>query len=540
MTKSHSSRQPRPARYEPRPATDAPDQLTQTAPRARVLALPAALATGLGAVALLTTYQILERSFLGAAGVLLLWCAALFVSARRTNRALSIEFVARPQHWMQAIGQGALILYVAYHITLFRAILPFILIQLVFAYAFDSLLSWSRRDRYTLTFGPFPIIFSINLFLQFRPEWFYWQFVLIAVGFAAKEFIRWTKDGRPAHIFNPSSFPLAVFSFALLLTGQSNATLGNAIANAFADTPHIYLAILLVALPGQLLFGVARVTVAAAITMYVVGLCYLATTGTYLMYDAFIPPAVFIGMHLLVTDPATSPKTELGRLAFGVLYGLLTTVCFVILDRIGAPTFYDKLLPIPLLNLMAPRIDAIMRARTFSLPQPAAFSRLPARVRPNVLYTSLWIGLFVALNAIRALGDDHPGQYLPFWYDACRGGNVRACTYVVRQNVVHCRNGSGWACNEVGLVRQRRGEPAAVADFRRACELGFPAGCDNLGRSSSSAAPPERRAPIARDLPILLAGSKPPLEERDPVKLYALACNQGWRGACAGELAAQP
>jgi hypothetical protein len=440
---------------------------------------------------------------------------------------------------MQAIGQGALILYVAYHITLFRAILPFILIQLVFAYAFDSLLSWSRRDRYTLSFGPFPIIFSINLFLQFKPEWFYWQFVLVAVGFAAKELIRWTKDGRPTHIFNPSSFPLAVFSLALLLAGQSNVTLGNAIANAFADTPHIYLAILLVALPGQLLFGVARVTVAAAVTMYVIGLCYFAITGTYLMYDAFIPAAVFIGMHLLVTDPATSPKSELGRLVFGALYGLLTTACFVILDRIGAPTFYDKLLPIPLLNLLAPRIDAITQAHAFSLPQPAAFSRLPARLRPNVLYTSLWIAVFVAMTAVRALGDEHPGQYLPFWYDACRAGNVRACTYVVRQTVVHCRNGSGWACNEVGLVRQRRGEPA-VADFQRACELGFPAGCDNLSRSSSSAAPFERRAPIARDLPILLAGSKPPLKERDPTKLHALACEQGWRGACTGELAAQP
>lgn len=539
MTTPRLPRRTPPAPYAPSLKSE---QSARSAPPSGVgvLALPAALAIGLGALAFRTADQVLVRSLLGAAGVLLVWCATLLVSARRGNRALSMELVLRPQHWMQAIGQGTLILYVAYHTPLYRALLPLIAIQLVFAYAFDSLLSWSRRDRYTLGFGPFPIIFSINLFLSFRAEWFYWQLVLVAVGFAAKEFIRWRKDGRPAHIFNPSSFPLAVAAVALLLAGQSQITFGNAIANAFADTPHIYLAILLVALPGQLLFGVTRVTIAAVITAYVIGLGYYATTGTYLMYDAFIPPAVFIGMHLLVTDPATSPKTEPGRLLFGALYGLGATVAFALLESAGAPTFWDKLLPIPILNLMVRRIDAITQRSSFALPQPAAFGRLPARVRPNVLYTSLWVALFVALTALRQLGDEHAGQYLPFWYEACRGGSTRACGYVVTQASIHCRSGSGWSCNEVGLVRQRRGEPAA-AEFRRACQLGFAAGCENLRRSSSPSADGlERSAPALRDLPILLAGSRPPLDERDPAKLYALACDQGWRGACAGDLAPQP
>jgi len=33
-------------------------------------------------------------------------------------------------------------------------------------------------------------------------------------------------------------------------------------------------------------------------------------------------------------------------------------------------------------------------------------------------------------------------------------------------------------------------------------------------------------------LPIVLSGTKPPLRERDPAKLYALACKQGWPSAC--------
>ena len=74
------------------------------------------------------------------------------------------------------------------------------------------LLTWSRRETYTLTFVPFPIVFSINLFLRFRDDYFALQFVLVAVAFLAKELIRWQKEGRRVHIFNPSSFALAIFS----------------------------------------------------------------------------------------------------------------------------------------------------------------------------------------------------------------------------------------------------------------------------------------------------------------------------------------
>jgi hypothetical protein len=52
----------------------------------------------------------------------------------------------------------------------------------------------------------------------------------VALGFAAKELIRWEKDGRQAHVFDPPSFPLAVFAVALLLTNGSGATPGQEVA----------------------------------------------------------------------------------------------------------------------------------------------------------------------------------------------------------------------------------------------------------------------------------------------------------------------
>ena len=35
-----------------------------------------------------------------------------------------------------------------------------------------------------------------------------------------------------------------------------------------------------------------------------------------------MPIAVFLGMNLLFTDPATSPRTLMGRIFYGVAYGL--------------------------------------------------------------------------------------------------------------------------------------------------------------------------------------------------------------------------
>ena len=499
----------------------------------QLLALPASLAVAIGALALVPANPILRRSFLGAAAVLLVWCLALALSVHRSRRQLELQFAPRMQHWLQGLTQGTLIVYWAVHNPLVFGFFPFYFVQLLFAYAVDSLLNWSRRDTYSLGFGAFPIILSINLFLLFKPEWFYWQFVLIALGYTAKELIHWQREGRSTHIFNPSSFPLAVFSLVLLITGTTETTFGNTIANTIADTPHIYLAIFLIALPVQIRFGVSRVTLWAALTMYVVGLAYLAATGTYLFYDAHIPPAVFIGMTLLVTDPSTSPRTEVGRFAFGAIYGVSTMVLFILLERIHAPTFYDKLLPIPIMNLLVRGIDGVVRKSPLATLAPERIGRWLSPMRRNLAVTALWAAVFGGMYAVQGVGDTHPGQYVPFWHNACAAGSARACSYTATLTVVLCRKGSGWACNETGILERRLGQSSA-ASFRRACDLGFQYGCENLTKPESDRVSYASGPPELRDLPIVLNGSKPPLRERDPAKLYAMACEQGWPGACGG------
>ena len=230
--------------------------------------IPLLLAAGLAALAVLGPAReqpVLARTLVTTAIALGAWNLRLIARARRNGRALSLQTVLKAQHYLQACAQGAVLVYWGWYWRPVYDYAHLIVAQLLFAYAFDMLLSWTRRGVYTLGFGPFPVIFSINLFLWFRPDYFFFQFLMVAVGFAAKELLQWDKDGRRAHIFNPSSFPLAVFGLALLLSGRSGLTWGQEIATTQFYPPYMYLFIFLIGLPGQLAFGVTTMTCSAVV-----------------------------------------------------------------------------------------------------------------------------------------------------------------------------------------------------------------------------------------------------------------------------------
>jgi hypothetical protein len=388
----------------------------------RVLGLPLAFTLGLAGLLLLDSVRqntALTWTLAGASAVLLTWNAVLLASAVRSGRTLSVAIVLRKQHYLQACIQGSLLIYWGWYWRQVYDSAHLIAAQLLFAYAFDMLLSWSRRDVYALGFGPFPVVFSMNLFLWFRLDWFYFQFLMVAFGFAAKELLRWDKDGRSVHIFNPSSFPLAVFSLALIVTGTTDLTWGQDIATTLFYPPHMYLALFLFALPGQFLFGVTTMTMSAVVTTYLFGLLYYAMTGIYFFYDSYIPIAVFLGMHLLFTDPATSPRTDLGRVIFGVLYGASTIALYALLGNLGVPTFYDKLLQIPILNLSIELIDRLARSDALQRIDPTAIMRPLAPRQRHLAYMAAWAVVFAVMSAVQGVGDSHPGQWLPFWQQAC-------------------------------------------------------------------------------------------------------------------------
>lgn len=334
----------------------------------------------------------------GVALLLAGWLALTTAWTRRQGRALVFRVDLRPQHYVQACAHLTIYLYWASQWGEVSQAAPLIAAQLVFAYAFDALLTWTRGEDYVLGFGPFPIIFSTNLFLWFRPDWFEFQFLMIAVGFAAKALIRWTRDGRRTHIFNPSSFTLSLFSVVLLATGRSEITWGPQIAVTQLLPPQMYLLIFLVALPGQFLFGVAAMTVAAVGSTFAFTMSYYAATGTHYFIEPSIPIAVFLGMHLLFTDPSTAPRSELGRIVFGVLYATSVIVLFSVLQRAGFPGFYDKLLAVPLLNLLVPFIDRLAANPALHGIDPARLAPRWSRRQRHLAYMGVWAVVFTAMQ----------------------------------------------------------------------------------------------------------------------------------------------
>jgi hypothetical protein len=332
----------------------------------RPLTVPLVFTLGLASLALLDAVRLnahLRWAFLGAAATLLAWEAVVLLWAWYEGRSLTLEISLRKQHVIQACAQGSVFVYWGWYWRPVYDAALLIAAQLLFAYAFDLLLGWSRRNSHALGFGPFPVIFSINLFLWFKPEWFYLQFLMVALAFVAKELIRWDRDGRrDVHVFNPSAFPLAVFSLGLILTGMSDTTRGQDIAITQFYPPQIYLMLFLIGLPGQFFFGVSAMTMSAVVTTYLFGLIYFAVTGVYFFYDSYIPIAVFLGMHLLFTDPSTSPRTELGRIIFGALYGLSSIALYQLLTVAGVPSFYDKLIQVPFLTMSVKMIARAARS----------------------------------------------------------------------------------------------------------------------------------------------------------------------------------
>ncbi|HWN84121.1 MAG TPA: hypothetical protein VNN99_03185 [Vicinamibacterales bacterium] len=521
----------------------------------RAFALNACFVAGLLVLSQLSLLQqrpTVRASIVAAALFLLAWSALLFGVLRRGQK-VALEIGLRRQHYLQACLQGTLILYWGYYWREVYHAAPLIAAQILFAYGFDSLLAWTHRRTFALGFGPFPVIFSITLFFWFKDDWFYLQFGLVALGFLAKEFLRWTRDGVNTHIFNPSSFPLAVVSVVLLLTNASEMTWGFDVAQTEFYPPQIYLAIFLIGMPGQYLFGVTPMTMAAVVTTYAFSAVYYAATGVYFFSDSHVPIAVFLGMHLLFTDPATSPRTELGRIVYGVLYGLTTVLLYSLLLRAGMPGFYDKLLQVPLLNLSAGLLDRLAPAlrslgeggrspllhrivpAAWGLPAVASakagWALLPRR--RHLAYMAVWAIAFGGMSASGYLGDKHPGQWLPFWQNACAADAPTACEDLYFLEDGYCEDGSGWACNELGilLAEHYANRSRAATSFERACGLGFSAGCGNTVAMTQGGMF-RRDAPTLADYPFVLRGSKGPFPDREPAQLYARACEQGWPDTC--------
>jgi hypothetical protein len=507
----------------------------------QALMLPMLFAAAILVISLNTRIQsnpILTWSFVGAGAFLLAWLGALYVKLKTRQSSRSFQLILRPQHYIQAMVQGSLFVYWGFfwqpvyeHIWLLAG-------QLLFAYSFDMLLAWSRREKYVLGFGPFPIIFSINLFLWFRDDWFYMQFLMIAAGFLGKEFVRWQREGKLVHIFNPSAFALGLFSLVLITTNTTDLTWGREIASTLTLAPNIYTFLFLIGLVVMYFFSITLVAGTAAITLFGLSGLYAAIAGVPYFIDSDIPAAVFLGLHLLITDPSTSPRTPLGKILFGALYGIGVFALYWLLGMIGVPTFYDKLLCVPLLNLSVIAIDRYVRSIN-STAMVNAWRESWLRISPNLAHMAIWVSVFLLMSLLGKTDGRHTGDSVPFWQLSCAEGTANSCERLMQLESAYCADNSAWACNELGIHYQQGLIVEADSDlargyFSRSCELKFQVGCLNLLNPSSLA----QEVPHQLDLRLMLREGGLNLLDMPENQLYARACEHGWQFACEQQLAA--
>ena len=420
----------------------------------------------------------LAASVWGASGALLALLFAVRLRVLRARRVLRYEFKPRPVHYVQMAMHSSIYLYWGWYWREVYHYAPLIVAQIVFFYALDMLVSWWRTDDWILGLGPFPIVFSTNLFLWFRDDWFYLQFLMIATAVFCKQFVTWQRDGRRTHIFNPSAIALAIFSLGLLVTHSTQISWGEEVAVSLGRPPYIYLWIFATGMVVQSLFSVTLVTLSAAAALFLLNVAYTAATGVYYFVDSTIPIAVFLGLHLLVTDPATSPRRNIGKVLFGALYGAAVFGLYSVLGWLGLPTFYDKLLCVPPMNLMVPLLDRASAAIEARLPRVRIAALNPAHM-------AIWIALFGCMWFTGLVGGRHPGANSGFWKRACEEGRPGACQTWVRTTNVACRHGSGLACYQLGLALDggmvvARDASEAGQDFARACDLKTPGSCPSL------------------------------------------------------------
>ncbi|MSP61923.1 MAG: sel1 repeat family protein [Myxococcales bacterium] len=207
---------------------------------------------------------------------------------------------------------------------------------------------------------------------------------------------------------------------------------------------------------------------------------------------------------------------------------------YFLFDLLGVPTFYDKLAPVPFLNLSIKWIDRAAASRALRWLDPARLGPRLAPRRRNLAYMTIWALAFAGISAVDGVGDAHPGNRLPFWQQACKEGRRGGCRNLATMAWTFCNDGSGWACNEIGMLLSERRvvvEATPAEGFARACRLGFKTGCDNAARLRTPAEALQRHAPRLIDYNLLLE-RKGHAEDHTPLQLFERACEQGWADGC--------
>lgn len=324
-----------------------------------------------------------------------------------------VEVVFKPSHLVPAALQVVLFAYWALYWPPVRAEVPWILTQLAFAWALDLALGLLTSRRLVVSVAVLPVVFSTNLFVWFPPGHGWLAFLVLALALGSKAFLR--RDGR--HVFNPSAFGIALVGLLCLVFPETFRYTD--IAHELDVPPNMTELVLLLALVAQLRFPIVPISILAALSMLLV-----PAIGITSVANPFWSP-VFLAVVLLATDPATIPKTPMGRVLYGTLLGLGIALLSRLFLELGENDYFSKVLPIPVVNLLAPSMDAVGRrleawldAWLESWPaRLAGGAPRPARAPLRRALATSWNGLHVVAWVVLVTGTMHANRVKPWQFE---------------------------------------------------------------------------------------------------------------------------
>jgi hypothetical protein len=205
------------------------------------------------------------------------------------------------------------------------------------------------RDEVVVHLATIPLVLSIHLFVWFEEMHEGLIFVIIGIALLSKVYLQ--RSGR--HIFNPSALGIAVVGVACYLAPNTLRYID--IAHALNTPPNMFEAIVLLGLIAQLRAPIVLVSIGAAVIQYLA----IAVTGGEALIPSVHWAPVTLAVVLLATDPATIPRTGLGRLLFGAIYATIMIVLSLLLEGNGVSDFFTKVIPIPLCNALVPTLDRL-------------------------------------------------------------------------------------------------------------------------------------------------------------------------------------
>ncbi len=322
------------------------------------------------------TYAQLILATLSLAAVAAL--SLVYHASRPRNQGLSAPVLGlhlKITHMLPAAIQVAIYGYWALYWRQLPSLLPMIGLQLVWAFALDALLAVWRTGRWVVRAGPVPIVLSANLVALFAPVSWPLAIAMISLALLSRDFIR--HQGK--HVFNPSAFGVSAIGLLNLIwpsLGYSDR------AHQFDLAPSMTEVVVLLALIVQLRLPVVLSTLGAGLALNT-----LALMGLHVLSPSWAP--VTLILLLFLTDPATIPRSPLGRLLFGLLAGALMGLIGHGLETLNYSDFYAKVVAVPLANLASPALERCAAGLTVRLP------RLQRALSPrlNRVHIALWLAL---------------------------------------------------------------------------------------------------------------------------------------------------